>query len=91
VKPFTIDDKRLHLPAAIESKCPKCGKKVKVDFSYTSSLNFPRCNEPMVYTMYHTCSDDDDDFQESEWEVTIQLNVELVAVEGCAIRAVKAS
>lgn len=76
-----IDDKRFCMPGfKIKSTCPKCREEVTTDLSQYY-LSYPRANQPIKYICWHECADGKD----SEWPVMLQVNVDLVAIEGCSI------
>ena len=79
-----LELKRCYLPYVIVSVCPKCGTTVHTNLKQ-NYLSYPPVGEPFTFTMYHVCVDTTDKLEESEWEVTMSLHVELRAVAGCTI------
>lgn len=74
---FKIDEKRLRLPIVLSSHCPHCGLIIDRDFE-VDYFSYPRVGYPMTITMYHF---DEDTNEDHEWDVTVQLDVQLSLVD----------
>lgn len=65
-------DKRTYVPFRVESKCPNCGRIVKIDLT-DDYLSYPVTGEVSTLGFGHC-----DDECQHEWEVDVILDVTLV-------------
>lgn len=73
----SVFSKRTYLPFTITATCPACGVETEqnLDEDY---LSYPLLSVDEEVGFYCEC--------EHEWDVTIKLNLDIVAVDGCTVR-----
>jgi hypothetical protein len=75
-RPFQLDVKRFYAPYILESVCPRCATKCRLDFSGPDYLSYPSVGAPFVQHFYHECPDG----REHEWPVTIKIDITMELV-----------
>jgi hypothetical protein len=78
------DALRFEVPAVLVASCPTCGAEVRRSF-VDHPFRCPTANRSLTVHMEHAAPDAADGFH--EFDVVVELQVELVAIEGCRIEA----